>query len=104
MATDRTKFTLRCGLARSSAGVELREPPGLSDGDRDAGRRGERTRRRGMRLPDPARAPTRTPPQGLPAPALGDLGLRHRIAGPRLRGRRNDNNPSRFSVAWLFPA
>jgi hypothetical protein len=39
-------------LALASARVELREPPGLSDGDPDANRRSQRARRRRMRLFD----------------------------------------------------
>ena len=43
---------------------------------------------------DSACASTRATAAGLPAPALGDLGLRNWIAGTRLRGRRYDHDSS----------
>src|SRR5690242_5114064 len=104
MANDRKEFALHRDLALASARVELREPPGLSDGDPDANRRSQRTRRRRMRLLDSACPTARAAVEGLPAPALGDLGLCHWIAGARLRRRRNNDDPSRFPMAWLFTA
>src|SRR6185369_14505195 len=104
MANDRKEFALHRDLALASARVELRQPPGLSDGDPDANRRSQRARRRRMRLFDPACAAARAAVEGLPAPALGHLGLCHWIAGARLRRRRDNDDLSRFSMAWLFPA
>src|SRR6476620_6044468 len=104
MANDRKEFALRRGFARASACVELREPPGLSDGDADSNRRSQRARRRRMWLFNSACAAARAAVEGLPAPALGHLGLCHWIAGARLRRRRDNHDPSRFSMAWLFPA
>ena len=94
MAASRTEFARCRGLAGAIAGVELRESPGISYGDSDESRCSKRARRRCVRVRDSACASTRATTAGLPALALGDLGLRNWIAGTRLRGRRYDHDSS----------